>query len=73
MTARRTSVLVVEDEILISNLIAEVLDESGFAVHAVADCWRARRAHNAPNCRSSIVRGATRRPHWRRQCHVRFS
>ena len=37
MTARRTSVLVVEDETLISNLIAEVLDESGFAVHAVAD------------------------------------
>jgi CheY-like chemotaxis protein len=37
MSARRTSVLVVEDEILISNLIAEVLHESGFAVHAVAD------------------------------------
>jgi two-component system, response regulator PdtaR len=35
MLARRTSVLVVEDEILISNLIAEVLCESGFAVHAV--------------------------------------
>ena len=37
MPARRTSVLVVEDEILISKLIAEVLCESGFAVHAVAD------------------------------------
>jgi CheY-like chemotaxis protein len=37
MLARRTSVLVVEDEILISKLIAEVLCESGFAVHAVAD------------------------------------
>jgi len=37
MSARRISVLVVEDEILISNLISEVLDESGFAVHAVAD------------------------------------
>ncbi|MGH6664467.1 MAG: response regulator [Pseudolabrys sp.] len=36
MQARRTSVLVVEDELLISNLIAEVLDEHGFAVHAVA-------------------------------------
>ena len=36
MPARRTSVLVVEDEVLISNLIAEVLSESGFAVHAVA-------------------------------------
>ncbi|MGA2568768.1 MAG: response regulator [Pseudolabrys sp.] len=36
MPARRTSVLVVEDEALISNLIAEVLSEGGFAVHAVA-------------------------------------
>jgi len=36
MPARRTSVLVVEDEALISNLIAEVLNEGGFAVHAVA-------------------------------------
>jgi two-component system, response regulator PdtaR len=35
MAARRTSVLLVEDEILISRLIAEVLSESGFAVHAV--------------------------------------
>ena len=37
MTIRRTNVLVVEDEVLISTLIAEVLNESGFAVHAVAD------------------------------------
>ena len=36
MPARRSSVLVVEDEALISNLIAEVLREGGFAVHAVA-------------------------------------
>ena len=36
MTARRTNVLMVEDEISISRLIAEVLSESGFAVHAVA-------------------------------------
>jgi CheY-like chemotaxis protein len=36
MQARRTSVLVVEDEILISNLVAEVLSEHGFEVHAVA-------------------------------------
>ena len=35
MAARRTSVLLVEDEILISELVAEVLNESGFAVHAV--------------------------------------
>jgi CheY-like chemotaxis protein len=35
MPARLTSVLVVEDEVLISNLIAEVLCENGFAVHAV--------------------------------------
>jgi two-component system, response regulator PdtaR len=37
MQTRRTSVLVVEDEILISNLIAEVLSEGGFDVYAVAD------------------------------------
>jgi CheY-like chemotaxis protein len=36
MQMRRTSVLLVEDEILISNLIAEVLSERGFKVHAVA-------------------------------------
>jgi|ERR1700688_2656587 len=43
MPARRTSVLVVEDEILISNLIAEVLGESGFDVHAVPDAEAALR------------------------------
>ena len=37
MPARLTSVLVVEDEVLISKLIAEVLCENGFAVHAVED------------------------------------
>ncbi len=36
MQARRTSVLVVEDEVLISELIAEVLSDHGFKVHAVA-------------------------------------
>jgi CheY-like chemotaxis protein len=35
MQTRRTSVLVVEDEVLISDLIAEVLSDHGFAVHAV--------------------------------------
>jgi len=35
MPARRTCVLVVEDEALISSLVSEVLAESGFAVHAV--------------------------------------
>ncbi|HEX5213213.1 MAG TPA: response regulator [Pseudolabrys sp.] len=35
MPGRRTHVLVVEDEVLISNLVTEVLAESGFAVHAV--------------------------------------
>ncbi len=35
MQVRRTSVLVVEDELLISKLIVEVLDEHGFQVHAV--------------------------------------
>src|SRR5271169_79021 len=35
MSGRLTSVLLVEDEVLISKLIAEVLCESGFAVHAV--------------------------------------
>jgi CheY-like chemotaxis protein len=37
MTTRRISVLVVEDEVMIGNLITEVLDENGFKVHAVAD------------------------------------
>ncbi len=36
MAARRTSVLVVEDELLISKLIAEVLANTASAVHAVA-------------------------------------
>ncbi len=36
MPARRTSVLVVEDEVEISDMIADVLDESGFAVHTAA-------------------------------------
>lgn len=35
MSGRLTSVLLVEDEVLISKLIAEVLCENGFAVHAV--------------------------------------
>ena len=35
MPTRRTSVLLVEDEVLISKLMAEVLSESGFDVHAV--------------------------------------
>jgi CheY-like chemotaxis protein len=37
MADRRTNVLVVEDEVLISELVSEVLCENGFAVHAVAD------------------------------------
>ncbi len=37
MAARRANVLMVEDELLISGLISEVLTENGFAVHAVAD------------------------------------
>jgi CheY-like chemotaxis protein len=36
MQTRRTSVLVVEDEVLISNLVSEVLNEHGFKVHTVA-------------------------------------
>ena len=36
MQTRRTSVLLVEDEVLISDFIAEVLSERGFEVHAVA-------------------------------------
>lgn len=35
MPTRRTSVLLVEDEVLISRLMAEVLSERGFDVHAV--------------------------------------
>jgi CheY-like chemotaxis protein len=41
MPTRRASVLVVEDEVLISNLIAEVLSDSGFAVHTVASAEEA--------------------------------
>jgi CheY-like chemotaxis protein len=37
MPARLTRVLVVEDEVLISQLVAEVLCENGFAVHAVEE------------------------------------
>ena len=35
MTTRRTNVLIVEDEVLISALVSEVLSENGFDVHAV--------------------------------------
>ncbi len=37
MSTRRASVLVVEDELLICNLIAEALCDNGFVVHAVAE------------------------------------
>lgn len=37
MPARRTSVLMVEDEALISEMMTEVLSENGFKVHAVSD------------------------------------
>ncbi len=37
MAARRSSVLVVEDEVMISELVTDVLSDNGFAVHAVAD------------------------------------
>jgi CheY-like chemotaxis protein len=37
MPNRRTNVLMVEDEPLITELMTEVLSENGFAVHAVAD------------------------------------
>ena len=43
MTMRRTSVLVVEDEELISELISDVLAEGGFDVHAVPDAEQALR------------------------------
>ena len=43
MAVRRTNVLMVEDEVLISNLITEVLCDSGFDVHAVADAESALR------------------------------
>jgi DNA-binding response OmpR family regulator len=35
-TAAAISVLVVEDEVMISNLVADCLSESGFRVHEVA-------------------------------------
>ena len=47
MSGRLTSVLLVEDEVLISKLIAEVLCENGFAVHAVEDGEEALRYLNS--------------------------
>ena len=43
MPARRASILVVEDETLIAELIVDVLCERGFEVHAVADAEAALR------------------------------
>ena len=43
MPARRANILVVEDEILISKLIADTLCDYGFEVHAVADAEAALR------------------------------
>jgi len=40
---RRTNVLMVEDEVLISQMITEVLCENGFAVHAVTSAETALR------------------------------
>lgn len=37
MATRRTNVLMVEDEVLISSMVTEVLCDNGFAVHAVPD------------------------------------
>jgi CheY-like chemotaxis protein len=37
MPERRANILVVEDEVLISDLIADVLNEHGFDVHAFTD------------------------------------
>jgi CheY-like chemotaxis protein len=37
MPMRRTNVLIVEDEVLISELVTEVLSENGFDVHAVTN------------------------------------
>ena len=37
MPTRRTNVLIVEDEVLISELVSEVLSENGFDVHAVTN------------------------------------
>ena len=43
MPARRANILVVEDEILISKLIADVLGDHGFGVHTVTDAKAALR------------------------------
>jgi CheY-like chemotaxis protein len=43
MPARRASILVVEDEVLISDLIVDVLCERGFQVYAVPDAEAALR------------------------------
>jgi CheY-like chemotaxis protein len=43
MPARRPNILVVEDEILVSKLVADVLCDHGFAVHTVADAKAALR------------------------------
>jgi len=37
----RTCVLVVEDEFLLCDMVAEALSEHGFEVHAVANAWDA--------------------------------
>ncbi|MDP2408847.1 MAG: response regulator [Pseudolabrys sp.] len=50
MAARRISVLIVEDEVLISNLVTEALSDVGFDVHAVPDGEEALRCLKAdPN------------------------
>jgi CheY-like chemotaxis protein len=41
MTVRRVNILIVEDEVLISELIAKVLYENGFDVYAVPDAGAA--------------------------------
>jgi CheY-like chemotaxis protein len=41
--ARRATILLVEDEVLISEFVADALCESGFAVHAEADAEAALR------------------------------
>lgn len=38
---RRTNILMVEDEVLISEMITDVLNENGFAVHAVTSAEKA--------------------------------
>ena len=38
---RRTNILMVEDEVLISEMITDVLSENGFAVHAVTSAEKA--------------------------------